>query len=142
MEFVILRNAPDPDTACCAGQTYVLTPEEIRDSNGLVLGRIHCSCATGIGTPGTRTLWQAGQLVAEFRFDPETRVPTEFVYQERSLRLDLRSYYVCDELHARTVIPWFPQGQCHFQIDDTVDPVCALFLFHCIDRFETETDGG
>jgi hypothetical protein len=87
-------------------------------------------------------LRQQGVVTAIFTRGPGSPCEFWFTYDDRTMRVQPWNHFVCDEIHARTVLPWFPPGQCHYFVDDTVDPVSALFLFQMLENMDDETRTG
>lgn len=139
MEFDILKNSPAPEVATRLDQRYVLDRLTIRDDQGHVLGQITVDTFGNNGSAvRVWTLWQNGQVTAEFRWRPERDGPAEFVYAGQTMKIHPDNYYLCEEIQARTEMPWFPPGRCTFRVDDSVDPVSALFLFQRVESLEED----
>ena len=141
MEFVITRSPPEPATATGLGRKFVLNSTQIRDDHGTVLGQIYVSTQPNedhLPIAVTRVLNQSGVVTAEFTRGVGTRPELWFTYDNLTMRVQPRNYYVCEEIHARTVLPWYPPGQCVYIVDDRVDPVSALFLFQMLEALDDE----
>lgn len=143
MEFVIKRSLPEPAVAVGLGRTFVITPTEIRDENGLLLGRVERRAPPPANPLHPEAidfaLWQQGVVTAVFTRGVSSRPAFWFTYDNQTMRVHPLNHYVCDEIHARTELPWFPPGQCKYLIDDCVDPVSALFLFQMLENIDDET---
>ena len=87
-------------------------------------------------------LRQQGVVTAIFTRRAGSPCDCWFTYDDQTMRVQPWNHFVCDEIHARTVLPWFPPGQCHYFVDDTVDPVSALFLFQMLENLDDETRTG
>lgn len=142
MEFVINGAAPDPIIAKGGGRTFVIGANDIRDDQGVVLGSVERRCRSCGSVPRIVDfkLWQCGSVTAGFVCEESYDPRYWFIYDELQLRVRPLNHFVCEEIHARTVLPWYPPGQCIYTIDDCVDPVSALFLFQMLGKLE-QTSG-
>ena len=142
MEFVIKRCPPEPTVAKGLERTWLLKVNGIYDEAGTILGRIErrtCEQGAVCGTVDD-VLLQKGVVTAIFT----TRIgPTPefvFTYDDRSMSVHPLNHFICEEIQARTVLSWFPEGQCTYSIDDTVDPISALFLYQMLERIDAATE--
>lgn len=143
MEFVITGAAPDPIVAMGLGRSFVIGANDIRDENGAILGNIERRCRSCGSVPRVvdYKLWQRGSVTAAFACEESSEPQYWFIYDEREMPVRPLNHFVCEEIHARTVLPWYPPGQCIYSLDDCVDPVSALFLFQMLGRLEQNTAG-
>ena len=138
MEFVIQRCPPEPTVATGLERTWLLKTNSICDQNGSVLGRIErrtCSEGAVCGTVEDR-LWQQGAITAIFTTTTGPKPEFTFTFDDCSMSVHPLNHFICEELHARTVLSWFPEGQCTYTIDDAIDPVSALFLYQMLERID------
>lgn len=142
MEFVITRCPPEPAVAVGLGQRFVISETQICDDIGTVLGDVQV-CDESPNSPGCirYKLHQHGIVTAEFA--RRTNLPSEswFTFDDVTMRVWPQNYFVCEEIRARTVLPWYPAGQCVYTVDDVVDPVSALFLFQMLENLDDEIEG-
>lgn len=142
MEFVIKRCPPEPTVAKGQERTWLLKGNGICDEAGTILGRIERRTCTEGAVCGTidDVLWQKGVVTATFT----TRIgPTpefSFTYDDTPMSVHPLNHFLCEEIHARTVLSWFPEGQCTYTVDDHVDPVSALFLYYMLERIDAATE--
>jgi len=141
MEFVIKGAAPEPMIATGLGRSFLISATDIRDEHGVVLGHVERRCRSCGSVPRIvdHSLWQRGLKTAVFACEESVEPQYWFTYDDRPMQVRPFNHFVCEEIHARTVLPWYPPGQCVYSVDDCVDPVSALFLFQMLGKLEQNT---
>lgn len=144
MEFVIKRCPPAPSVATGLGRTFVLHRTEIRDDSGTLLGRVERRKQPSVtrSSPGATdvVLCEKGVVTAVFTQVAGPTAAFWLTIDDQTYCVHPWNHFVCDEIHARTVLPWFPPGQCHYTVDDHIDPVRALFLYLMLENLENDIE--
>ena len=142
MEFVIQRRPPEPTVATCQGMRYRLVGSEIQDNDGTTLGHYQRCARSPLDPPVPESIdyafWQQGAVAAIFTRGVSPQPEFWLTYGDQTMCIRPSNYYICEELHARTVLAWYPEGQCVYTIDDAIDPVSALFLFRMLETIDED----